>query len=78
MNRFGDAGACFRRRVFTELGVRYDERLRSFEDWGCGSTSTGPACAASPSRACSTTIASAPTRWCGASAGRDCTPPWGS
>jgi glycosyltransferase involved in cell wall biosynthesis len=33
MNRFGDAGACFRRRVFAELGVRYDERLRSFEDW---------------------------------------------
>ena len=33
MNRFGDAGACLRRRVFTELGIRYDERLVSFEDW---------------------------------------------
>jgi glycosyltransferase involved in cell wall biosynthesis len=33
MNRFGDAGACFRASVFRDTGVRYDERLRSFEDW---------------------------------------------
>jgi glycosyltransferase involved in cell wall biosynthesis/GT2 family glycosyltransferase len=33
MNRFGDAGACFRRRVFADSGVHYDERFASFEDW---------------------------------------------
>ena len=33
MNRFGDAGACFRAAVFERSGVRYDERLKSFEDW---------------------------------------------
>ncbi|MFY7947843.1 MAG: glycosyltransferase [Gemmatimonas sp.] len=33
MNRFGDAGACFRASTFAATGLRYDERLRSFEDW---------------------------------------------
>jgi glycosyltransferase involved in cell wall biosynthesis len=33
MNRFGDAGACFRAAVFADTGVRYDERLVAFEDW---------------------------------------------
>jgi glycosyltransferase involved in cell wall biosynthesis len=33
MNRFGDAGACFRRSVFADRGLSYDELLISFEDW---------------------------------------------
>ncbi|MEZ6038653.1 MAG: glycosyltransferase [Planctomycetota bacterium] len=33
MNRFGDAGAFFRRSTFTSTGLRYDELLRAFEDW---------------------------------------------
>lgn len=33
MNRFGDAGACFRASLFAATDLRYDERLRSFEDW---------------------------------------------
>ncbi|MCA8941281.1 MAG: glycosyltransferase [Planctomycetes bacterium] len=33
INRFGDAGACFRRSVFTDHELRYDELLISFEDW---------------------------------------------
>jgi hypothetical protein len=33
MNRFGDAGGCFRRRLFTDLAIRFDPRLESFEDW---------------------------------------------
>ncbi|MCB9885903.1 MAG: glycosyltransferase [Planctomycetes bacterium] len=33
INRFGDAGAFFRREVFTDHGLRYDEVLISYEDW---------------------------------------------
>src|SRR5690606_4999683 len=33
INRFGDAGAFFRRSVFTERGHRYDELLIAYEDW---------------------------------------------
>ncbi|MCC7066590.1 MAG: glycosyltransferase [Planctomycetes bacterium] len=32
-NRFGDAGAFFRRSVFLEHGIHYDEVLISYEDW---------------------------------------------
>jgi len=32
-NRFGDAGAFFRRSLFQEHGLRYDEVLISYEDW---------------------------------------------
>lgn len=33
INRFGDAGAFFRRSLFIEHGLRYDEVLISYEDW---------------------------------------------
>lgn len=33
INRFGDAGAFFRRSLFVDHGVRYDEVLISYEDW---------------------------------------------
>ena len=33
VNRFGDAGAFFRKSVFTERGLQYDEILISYEDW---------------------------------------------
>lgn len=32
-NRFGDAGAFFRRSFFVAHGLRYDEELISYEDW---------------------------------------------
>lgn len=32
-NRYGDAGAFFRRSVFADHGLRYDETLISYEDW---------------------------------------------
>jgi hypothetical protein len=32
-NRFGDAGAFFRRSVFVDTGLRYDQVLISYEDW---------------------------------------------
>jgi glycosyltransferase involved in cell wall biosynthesis len=32
-NRFGDAGAVFRRSVFTERALRYDGLCKSYEDW---------------------------------------------
>ncbi len=32
-NRYGDAGAFFRRSVFVDHGLRYDEVLISYEDW---------------------------------------------
>jgi glycosyltransferase involved in cell wall biosynthesis len=33
INRFGDAGAMFRRSVFVEGGIAYDELLTAYEDW---------------------------------------------
>jgi hypothetical protein len=33
MNRFGDAGAFFRRSTFSSTGVRYDPIAISYEDW---------------------------------------------
>ena len=33
INRFGDAGAMFRRSVFLTEGVAYDETLVAYEDW---------------------------------------------
>jgi hypothetical protein len=33
INRFGDAGAMFRRSVFTTHGLAYDELLIAYEDW---------------------------------------------
>ncbi len=33
MNRFGDAGACFRRATLVDHDLRYDEQLIAFEDW---------------------------------------------
>ena len=33
INRFGDAGSMFRRSVFVEHGVAYDELLIAYEDW---------------------------------------------
>ncbi len=33
INRFGDAGAFFRKQTLVELGLDYDELLISFEDW---------------------------------------------
>ena len=33
VNRFGDAGAFFRRALFTDQAIAYDEVLISYEDW---------------------------------------------
>jgi glycosyltransferase involved in cell wall biosynthesis len=33
INRFGDAGAMFRRSVFVNEGIAYDEALIGYEDW---------------------------------------------
>ncbi len=33
INRFGDAGAMFRRSVFVDEGIAYDETLIAYEDW---------------------------------------------
>jgi glycosyltransferase involved in cell wall biosynthesis len=33
INRFGDAGAMFRRSLFVDHGIAYDETLIAYEDW---------------------------------------------